>query len=163
MMVCSSGQYLLIKIEQRIALCMPCSPQCETCTSERPDRCTKCKKEYLEFLSDDIQCKSCNDFVGLKKGSGYACDGKILIETLIEICGDGRHMGISECDDGNLLDGDGCSSSCVVESNHFCYGGNAFVPDICNSTLPLQFKKTIYYGNKTISITFNKPAYFLSK
>lgn len=72
-------------------------------------------------------------------------------------------MGILECDDGNLNDGDGCSSMCVIEANYFCYGGNAFTPDTCNSTLPLQFAKTIYYGNQTVSITFNKPAYFTSK
>ena len=70
----------------------------------------------------------CTDFVGLKQGKGSACDGIIKI-LCIEICGDGRHMGILECDDGNLNDGDGCSSMCVIEANYFCYGGNAFTPD----------------------------------
>lgn len=26
-----------------------------------------------------------------------------------EICGDGLHLGLHECDDGNLEDGDGCN------------------------------------------------------
>jgi len=31
------------------------------------------------------------------------------------VCGDGTLGGIEECDDGNLADGDGCSSSCFLE------------------------------------------------
>jgi cysteine-rich repeat protein len=31
-------------------------------------------------------------------------------------CGDGIHEGMEQCDDGNLNDGDGCSSYCIVEN-----------------------------------------------
>ena len=47
--VCSAGQYLLINIQEGKVLCMPCSPQCETCSSDAPTRCAKCKKQYLDF------------------------------------------------------------------------------------------------------------------
>ena len=69
-------------------------------------------------------------------------------------------MGISQCDDGNLIDGDGCNSMCEIESNYFCYGGTVFTPDKCNSTLPLQFTRATYFGNKTLSVIFNKPVFF---
>ena len=80
----------------------------------------------------------------------------------LEICGDGRHMGILQCDDGNLVDGDGCSSECEIESNYVCYGGSMLSPDKCNSTLPLKFEKVTYYGNKTVSIIFTKAVVFQS-
>lgn len=36
--------------------------------------------------------------------------------TCLDICGDGYSMGSTKdaCDDGNLQDGDGCSSSCEI-------------------------------------------------
>ncbi len=35
-------------------------------------------------------------------------------------CGDGMKMGSEQCDDGNLADGDGCSSLCKKESGFTC-------------------------------------------
>jgi cysteine-rich repeat protein len=42
------------------------------------------------------------------------------------VCGDGRRNGDKNelCDDGNLVDGDGCSSGCKVESDWDCLGGS---------------------------------------
>ncbi|XP_076828238.1 pappalysin-2 [Brachyhypopomus gauderio] len=37
-------------------------------------------------------------------------------------CGDNRLQGSEECDDGNLLDGDGCSKKCRVEPRFNCVG-----------------------------------------
>ena len=36
-----------------------------------------------------------------------------------------------ECDDGNLRDGDGCSSLCYVEPNYRCYGGSSTSSSQC--------------------------------
>ncbi len=36
------------------------------------------------------------------------------------VCGDGALVGIEECDDGDLVDGDGCSASCTLELDVFC-------------------------------------------
>ena len=48
-----------------------------------------------------------------------------------EICGDGLNLGEYECDDGNLIDGDGCSSLCSVEEGFRCQGGNTTSADLC--------------------------------
>lgn len=48
----------------------------------------------------------------------------------LEICGDGRNLGQRECDDGNLEDGDGCSSQCRVELGFECTSAPD-LPDIC--------------------------------
>lgn len=38
----------------------------------------------------------------------------------METCGDGFVVGLEGCDDANLDNGDGCSSSCVVETGWTC-------------------------------------------
>jgi cysteine-rich repeat protein len=49
------------------------------------------------------------------------------------VCGDGfrRHSTIELCDDGNTEDGDGCSSSCTVETDWICEGGSWLTADTC--------------------------------
>lgn len=39
--------------------------------------------------------------------------------------------GYYECDDGNLIDGDGCDSNCNVEVGFRCFGGNFDQADLC--------------------------------
>jgi cysteine-rich repeat protein len=40
-----------------------------------------------------------------------------MIETDDPVCGNGDLEGLEECDDGNLIDDDGCSSTCAIESS----------------------------------------------
>lgn len=49
------------------------------------------------------------------------------IQLLTRVCGDGKRT-YEECDDGNTLDGDGCSSDCTVEPGYGCFFG---LPDTC--------------------------------
>jgi cysteine-rich repeat protein len=48
-----------------------------------------------------------------------------------EICGDGKDLGMNECEDGNILDGDGCSSSCKIEPEFNCFRGTKTSPGYC--------------------------------
>ena len=45
-------------------------------------------------------------------------------------------MGISQCDDGNIISGDGCSSKCNIEDGFKCEGGNETNPDFCVEIIP---------------------------
>lgn len=54
---------------------------------------------------------SCNAF-----GSGAAG----VVGGVGLACGDGRISGSEQCDDGNRTSGDGCSSTCQVESGYYC-------------------------------------------
>ena len=40
-------------------------------------------------------------------------------------------MGEVECDDGNTINGDGCSSKCSAEVGYRCSKGNDFAPSVC--------------------------------
>jgi cysteine-rich repeat protein len=48
-----------------------------------------------------------------------------------EICGDGLLFELP-CDDGNLRDGDGCSSACTIETDYVCMNGSTTAPSICS-------------------------------
>lgn len=52
---------------------------------------------------------------------------------IVELCGNGNldaQIGGEACDDGNSTDGDGCSSTCQVETGFACSG----TPSVCQST-----------------------------
>lgn len=49
-----------------------------------------------------------------------------------ELCGDGYHTTSKfQCDDGNIRNGDGCSSTCTVEAGFTCDGGTPNTRDVC--------------------------------
>lgn len=62
----------------------------------------------------------------------------------IDICGDGLLTDL-ECDDGNKVDGDGCSSTCTIEGNYTCVNGSATSPSVCsyNQQISLKLVDTI--------------------
>jgi len=47
------------------------------------------------------------------------------------LCGDGIQRGAESCDDGNLVNGDGCSSNCTVEEGFVCEDNEAHV-SVCH-------------------------------
>jgi cysteine-rich repeat protein len=54
----------------------------------------------------------------------------VILGPAVE-CGDGAvYMQVEDCDDGNTVDGDGCSSRCLVENGWTCSGE----PSTCSST-----------------------------
>ena len=40
------------------------------------------------------------------------------LNACLEVCGDAMDLGYNECDDGNIVDGDGCSGTCVIEGGY---------------------------------------------
>jgi cysteine-rich repeat protein len=79
--------------------------------------------------------------------------GETVVSGTIEgpscaVCGDGVVEAPEECDDGNLIDGDGCSSTCqiegvcgdgVVDPGEQCDDDNLVDGDGCSSTCRLEF------------------------
>jgi cysteine-rich repeat protein len=67
----------------------------------------------------------------------YFCTGgsPTSADTCMDICADGRNVGTSSaatyCDDGNTVNGDGCSSTCAVEVGWTCGGGSKYRKDSC--------------------------------
>eukprot|EP00961_Rhodomonas_salina_P109430 1473117-Rhodomonas_salina.1 len=56
----------------------------------------------------------------------------VTTEACTSVCGDGiRLNAYEECDDQNLVDGDGCSSNCTIEVGWQCDGGDLVSMDHC--------------------------------
>ena len=71
-----------------------------------------------------------------------------------------KNMGISDCDDGNIISGDGCSSDCMVEENYFCQGGTIESPDICLETVPPMLASFYLLNNIELQIQFTEIVVF---
>ena len=50
----------------------------------------------------------------------------------LRACGNGKITGSEQCDDGNVLNGDGCSPLCDDEPGWFCFGE----PSVCKKGVP---------------------------
>ena len=116
--------------DQQQLRCLPC-----------PDGCASCPDCY--------SCDSCKPGFFLKQGNPL-CQ---------EICGDGKRI-ISDCDDGNTIDGDGCSSTCEIEKGYHCVGGSPYSKDSCTLGLPtvLTMKSTgqsHLWGKVIINVKLN--------
>jgi len=135
-----------------VANCLTCEgsvSMCEDCSGAfvigPTGQCiTSCPDNYGKNLASDI-CHQCNDpQCKVCDGSPYSCDQcmpgffyhKTKFICINDHCGNARRTGItiggSEwCDDGNTVSGDGCSSTCDVEPNYYCYGGDDMTIDTC--------------------------------
>ncbi|MBN2695336.1 choice-of-anchor D domain-containing protein, partial [bacterium] len=51
------------------------------------------------------------------------------------VCGDGVKESLEQCDDGNLDDNDGCSSSCIIETGWECYDAEILNPSFEEGTI----------------------------
>uniref|UniRef100_A0A672KPR9 Pappalysin 2 n=1 Tax=Sinocyclocheilus grahami TaxID=75366 RepID=A0A672KPR9_SINGR len=102
-------------------LCSGCRPLLYRVLREPPireDQSPVIVKQDVQYLYR-IQVESDGLFSELSPGLVYT-HGE-------HFCGDGTLQGTEDCDDGNLLDGDGCSKKCQVEPGFKCHGR----PSLC--------------------------------
>jgi len=71
----------------------------------------------------------CDPFVHVK----LECieHGYVAVVPTAGSCGDGYRMSPEQCDDGNAVSGDGCSSTCREEAGYWCRGGGVASADTC--------------------------------
>jgi hypothetical protein len=63
-----------------------------------------------------------------------------------------------QCDDGNTVNGDGCSGQCMIEAGWTCSGGSPTSRDYCHitSTTAVNFEGNSPSSYPTISMTFSE-------
>eukprot|EP01022_Parablepharisma_sp_SALTPOND_P001165 TRINITY_DN105725_c2_g1_i1.p1 TRINITY_DN105725_c2_g1~~TRINITY_DN105725_c2_g1_i1.p1 ORF type:complete len:1460 (-),score=75.94 TRINITY_DN105725_c2_g1_i1:591-4970(-) len=136
---CGVGYFVKIVPETSKFECVNCMKSCKTCDGS--DSCIDCAKGFVEVPSqvgNRVQCKKCSE---INPGYYTSPEGKCK-----EICGDGINLGQYECDDGNIFDGDGCSSECKLEKGYKCVSQNGR-PDICFDYIPPQAVLIVKKGN----------------
>ena len=69
-----------------------------------------------------ISSDGCSSVCAVETACGYSCNGgsPTQQDTCETSCGDSMWANPEGCDDGNVEDGDGCSSSCEVEVEWVC-------------------------------------------
>ena len=117
---CGTGWYLTSSLT-----CAQCSAPCIECKGS-PTACTKCLLPEGYFLFNST-CVDCRSIPGFDSGLGLTTANltglskeKRAQKVCKEICGDGLLLGQYACDDGNLVDGDGCSHVCEIETGWSC-------------------------------------------
>lgn len=97
-------------------------------------KCVECEDSITHiYNTETTQCTPCDSFTLTSLSLDGYCN---------EICGDGAALRFSseltniakrgDCDDGNLVSGDGCSADCSIEDGYVCYGGNTTHEDQCS-------------------------------
>jgi cysteine-rich repeat protein len=79
------------------------------------------------------------------------------INDCSEICGDGL-VYVLPCDDGNVADGDGCSSTCQIETDYACLNGTTTTASVCcfNGTITVTVSSAIKDPNSnSLSISYS--------
>lgn len=130
------------------SLCQDCQVPCETCSSL--SYCLSCSDKSKTLLNGVCCSSILFDPDTSKPCTMNICPVGFENSTGIckEICGDGILFTL-ECDDGNLLNGDGCSSECRVETNYTCVNGSSTSPSLCSYNQPLDL--TLTSSSKQIS------------
>jgi cysteine-rich repeat protein len=84
---------------------------------------------------------------------GYEPSG----DTCLLVCGDGRVI-TEDCDDGNILSGDGCSPNCTVEADYSCSGGSLYHRSVCAYSSPMslslvEVRRAVGSNSATITLS----------
>jgi len=147
---CTEGSYVEIDKESKVISCASCPNNCKSCDNSQS--CIECKSNTIaKSTQNGTICETCSVGYYSEKGK---CKG-IIQYNHVEICGDGLNLGQNECDDGNKVDGDGCSSDCRIEYGFECksYPNS---PDICIDVLaPTGIVK--FKSITIISVIFSEP------
>ena len=138
---CQGNIYIYIYIY------IACHERCLECYGPTVTDCSPCKGNYTYDLVLH-QCKSCEE---MKSGLRSVGDG-----SCEEICGDAINLGLLPCEDGNLDDGDGCSSSCTFEKDFLCKIEESNGLHICTETLQPSVSIQRVSSNNQIYFTFSE-------
>ncbi|CAD8172923.1 unnamed protein product [Paramecium pentaurelia] len=139
--IMQNGYYCINQIGQP-SQCLRCIENCIQCNNDRS--CQVCKEGY--FLNPNNQCQECNkecktcinqpnNCLSCKISNQYSqqcqlCEINLGYYTDFENnqcyskCGDNIKTVFEQCDDGNNLNGDGCSSKCQIEDGFYCIDGH---------------------------------------
>ena len=156
-LTCGERQYISVDTLARKASCKNCDRKCFRCDGPGPTKCLDCSPgNYVTGILTEshVSCGPCEEWnvaYMASPGDATKCE---------EICGDGIHAGQLECDDGNTINGDGCSSDCKVEYGFKCVQVKNS-PDICYDIMPPSVTLTARKGN-SLEIKFSEAVYLLA-
>lgn len=103
-----SAQYMCVNLTCSYGKYLDTFKGCVACSALHPHSINCNISEALlcenSYLLSNKECKTCNQVTGYALDDYGECN---------EICGDGLLI-YYQCDDGNNLNGDGCSANCII-------------------------------------------------
>uniref|UniRef100_A0A8C8LPG2 Sushi domain-containing protein n=1 Tax=Oncorhynchus tshawytscha TaxID=74940 RepID=A0A8C8LPG2_ONCTS len=110
-------------------LCSSCQPLIYRVVRQPPFSGDLVQQTLLTFTDSDIEKDMEYQYRVQVEADGLLSElsPPLLYTHGAAYCGDGLLQGTEDCDDGNLLDGDGCSKKCHMESGFNCNGE----PSLC--------------------------------
>ena len=151
---------------EELKICSNCDPNCRKCNGSTDTSCLSCFKNSVLYKNHCFEC-------GIDSSPFDLLDG-----NCVDRCGDGKRFdsvtmpdlySFNSCDDGNQINGDGCSSDCQVEKDFICKDGNPNSKDICreiiipivniekidNQHFILKFSEDVSIDGKTLEDAIN--------
>ena len=132
LILCNEGEFY--NYNGIIGECALCHPLCKTCSGLLSSNCRSCFPGKMLTSGACLTCEEVDQKLVTTK------DEKRRTIYCSEKCGDGFNMGIKACDDGNIINGDGCDVECKIEEGYLCAGGTLTSPDICRDIIRPTFK-----------------------
>ena len=86
-----------------------------------PPEETYCGDGIVQDPNDQGFSEECEQDSDCPVGAAYTCEGCVCEAE--PHCGDGNLDPGEECDDGNNVDGDGCTANCFIEEDTYCGDG----------------------------------------
>ena len=120
-----------------------------------------------QYFNNIIACKSCNaatNFILETSNDSCICNyGYFLTNvTCNDVCGDSI-TAVGRCDDGNLVDYDGCDSTCAIENGYHCsYEMNGTTPGISTCVLKQSMSVSYLYSERMVDSNTFKMGFQLS-
>ena len=153
---CPSGSYQVS--DTNYLHCEDCYYNCETCSGRKPTMCSACiignwdpfgaltcpgaNPCTIHQYFDGLACQECDDScASCPSDSQCSACAKGLDYNLethqceVAVCGDGKVNAGEQCDDGNLFDGDGCSTECTIEFGWYCPSSGGSCYSICGDNV----------------------------
>ncbi|XP_018608776.1 pappalysin-2 [Scleropages formosus] len=114
---------LLTSISQN-PLCATCQPLYYHLIREPPLERGPVRQTQLTFSDSDLAIGAQYEYRVRVEAGGILSElsPPLLYSLGSSFCGDGQLQGEEQCDDENLLDGDGCSKKCLMEPGFNCDG-----------------------------------------
>ncbi|CAD8093214.1 unnamed protein product [Paramecium primaurelia] len=159
------------------SLCFQCSENCLECQLNenlKQSECIKCKDGFFllqskcarcteKCLTCDINASNCKSCRYLKNDLGECqlCESKNgyysdqINNKCYSKCGDSLKAIDEECDDGNLLAGDGCDQNCKKEKKFICKDGICITPEYPTPKLISFGDTSLYHNIRQFKLEYN--------
>ncbi|CAD8144613.1 unnamed protein product [Paramecium pentaurelia] len=176
---CESIPNTNLHISIKMTQCTKCVENCKICSK---NKCQICQSGYFitpnfDCQKCDFHCKECSgaqqkDCLSCIKGIDYGLGKKCAFceetqglytnkQKCVSKCGDGIKIYDEQCDDGNIINKDGCSEKCKIEEDWDCSKqintiSSCYKLNVPIASITFNRVKDFYQSQRQGSIKFNK-------